>query len=32
MKLKPVIVRAYQRYRNGQWESVCRHRRSLPNR
>ncbi len=29
-KLKSVFVRAYARYRFGQWESVCKHWRSHP--
>lgn len=29
-KLKSVLVRAYRRYRLGQWESVCKHWRSNP--
>jgi len=28
--LKSVFVRAYDRFRKGQWEHVCQHRRSLP--
>jgi hypothetical protein len=27
---KPVHVRQYQRFRNGAWEDVCQHQRSLP--
>ncbi len=27
---KSVAVRAYKRWRLGQWEDVCRHTRSLP--
>lgn len=29
-KLKSVFVRTYNRYRFGQWESVCKHWRSHP--
>lgn len=29
---KPVHVRAYKRFRFGQWEYVCEHWRSLPSR
>ena len=32
MKRKTVLVRKYQRYRFGNWEDVCQHMRSLPNR
>jgi len=28
--LKSVFVRAYDRYRKGQWEKVCKHWRSPP--
>nr|DAS98864.1 MAG TPA: hypothetical protein [Caudoviricetes sp.] len=30
--LMPVYVRQYDRFRNGQWEVVCEHCRSLPRR
>jgi hypothetical protein len=30
MKAKTVRVCAYRRYRNGVWEDVCSHMRSLP--
>lgn len=29
---KVVLVRQYERFRNGQWETVCQHTRSLPHR
>lgn len=29
---KVVPVRQYERFRFGRWESVCKHRRSLPQR
>ncbi len=29
---KVVTVRKYKRFRFGQWENVCKHKRSLPNR
>jgi len=32
MKAKTVNVRAYRRYRLGQWEDVCKHKRSPPTR
>jgi hypothetical protein len=32
MTKKLVNVRAYQRYRLGQWEQVCKHKRSHPKR
>lgn len=32
MTEKLVDVRAYQRYRLGQWEQVCKHKRSYPKR
>ena len=32
MTKKLVDVRAYRRYRLGQWEHVCKHKRSHPTR
>jgi len=32
MTEKLVNVRAYHRYRLGQWEHVCKHKRSYPKR
>ncbi len=29
---KVVLVRQYDRFRFGQWETVCQHMRSLPRR
>jgi len=29
---KVVLVRQYDRFRLGQWETVCQHMRSLPRR
>lgn len=29
-RLKSVFVRAYDRFRKGQWEKVCQHWRSAP--
>ncbi|MGJ7497185.1 hypothetical protein ACSFA8_19155 [Variovorax sp. RT4R15] len=29
-RLKSVFVRAYDRFRKGKWEQVCRHYRSPP--
>ncbi|CQH63924.1 Uncharacterised protein [Yersinia enterocolitica] len=30
MKRKNVFVHAYRRFRNGEWEDVCSHYRSMP--
>ncbi len=29
---KVVLVRQYNRFRYGKWETVCKHKRSLPHR